>query len=71
MEWHVLIGETLHVPLIVLYTVAKGPKLLRPMITGRKRLPVRICAPRRAPPARALILLAISAAIAAVMANYL
>ncbi|MEO6984430.1 MAG: cytochrome b/b6 domain-containing protein [Paralcaligenes sp.] len=70
--WDVLlVAVALHVLVIVLYAVAKGHNLLRPMITGRKRLPVRICAPQRVPPARALLLLAISAAIATVMANYL
>jgi cytochrome b len=66
-----LVAVALHVLAIALYAAAKGHNLLRPMLTGRKRLPARIAAPRLAPPVRALLLLAIGAAMAALLANYL
>ncbi|TAL87831.1 MAG: hydrogenase [Candidimonas sp.] len=66
-----LVAVALHVLVIALYAVAKGHNLLRPMLTGRKLLPARIAAPQVAPPVRALLLLAIGAAIAALLANYL
>ncbi|GAB2890776.1 cytochrome b/b6 domain-containing protein [Paralcaligenes ginsengisoli] len=66
-----LVAVVLHVLAIALYAVAKGHNLLRPMLTGRKPLPASIAAPRLAPPVRALLLLALAAAMAALLATYL
>lgn len=70
--WDALLAcVALHVLAIALYAVLKGHNLLRPMLTGRKRLPAGIAAPRLAPPARALLMLAIGAAATALIANFL
>ncbi|WP_454731702.1 MULTISPECIES: cytochrome b/b6 domain-containing protein [Cupriavidus] len=70
--WDVLLAAVaLHVLAIALYAAAKGQNLLRPMLTGRKFLPARIPAPRRAPVALALLMLAAGAAAAALLAAYL
>lgn len=66
-----LVAVALHLLAIAFYALAKGHNLLRPMLTGRKPLPARIAAPRRAPAALALLLLAIGAAAAALLATYL
>ncbi len=59
----------LHVLAIFGYAAVKGQNLLLPMITGTKVLPESIPAPRIASPARAAVLLAGSAAVAAILAN--
>ncbi|WP_059412871.1 cytochrome b/b6 domain-containing protein [Cupriavidus basilensis] len=70
--WDALLAAVaLHVLAIALYAAAKGQDLLRPMLTGRKLLPARIPAPRRAPVALALLMLAAGAAAAALLAAYL
>ncbi len=70
--WDVLLAAVaLHLLAIALYAVAKGHNLLLPMLTGRKRLPASVAAPRLAPAALALFLLAVSAAAAALLATYL
>jgi cytochrome b len=70
--WDVLLAAvTLHILVIALYAVIKGHNLLRPMLTGRKQLPARVPVPRVAPTTLALLLLAISAAAAALIATYL
>jgi cytochrome b len=70
--WDVLlVAVALHLLAIALYALAKGHNLLRPMLTGRKPLPARIAAPRSASVMLALLLLAISAAAAALIATYL
>ena len=66
-----LVAVALHVLAIALYATAKGHNLLRPMLTGRKPLPASVAAPRLAPPVRALLLLALAAAVAALLATYL
>ena len=72
MGWDVLIAAVaLHVGAIVLYAVAKGNNLLRPMLTGRKSLPAPIRAPRRAPVWRALLALAAAALAVTLLATYL
>ena len=72
MGWYVLIAAVaLHVGAIVLYAVAKGNNLLRPMLTGRKPLPASIRAPRRAPVWRALLALAAAALAVTLLATYL
>lgn len=61
LNWNVLLGVMLlHVVAIAAYAVIKRHNLLRPMITGRKRLPGSTRQPRMASPllASALVLLA-------------
>jgi cytochrome b len=70
--WDALLAAVaLHVLAIALYAAAKGHDLLRPMLTGRKSLPVGIRAPRLAPAGRALLLLLIACAATAVLAKFL
>jgi cytochrome b len=70
--WQALVAAVaLHVAAIALYAAAKGQHLLPPMITGRKRLPARVCPPRLAPLWRAGLLLGASAAAAALIAGAL
>ncbi len=61
----------LHILAIVLYAAVKGQNLVRPMITGKKRLPAATRAPRRAGPARALLLIAVSVAVTLLVATRL
>ncbi len=69
--WEVLLAAVaLHVAAIVLYA-AQGDNLLWPMLTGRKRLPPGIPAPRRAPVWLALVLLAGGAILATLLMTYL
>ncbi len=68
--WDALLAAiALHLLAILFYAVAKGQNLVRPMITGTKVLPESVPAPRIASRARAALLLAGSAAAAAVIAN--
>ena len=62
-----IIGAALlHVLVIVIYVRAKGQNLVRPMLTGKKRLPAATRAPRLRSPLLALaVLLVIAAAVAA------
>jgi len=70
--WDALLAAVaLHVLAIAVYAVAKGHNLLRPMLTGRKRLPERIRAPRQASTIRALLLLVLSATLVTLLATYL
>ncbi|WP_158934865.1 cytochrome b/b6 domain-containing protein [Burkholderia sp. S171] len=70
--WDALLAAVvLHVLAIVVYAVAKGHNLLRPMLTGRKRLPERIHAPRQASAMLALLLLVISAVLVTLLATCL
>jgi cytochrome b len=70
--WDALLAAVaLHVLAIVVYAVAKGHNLLRPMVTGRKRLPERVRAPRQASVMLALLLLVISATAVTLLATYL
>ena len=70
--WDALLAAVaLHVLAIAVYAVAKGDNLLRPMLTGRKRLPERIRAPGQAPVMLALLLLVISATLVTLLATYL
>jgi cytochrome b len=50
-----------HVVAVALYYVLKGQNLVRPMITGKKRLPGAMRAPRMTHPALALVVFAIAA----------
>lgn len=70
--WYALLAAVaLHVLAIVLYAVAKGHDLLRPMLTGRKQLPPRIAAPLMAPAMPAWLALLAGAAMAILLAIYL
>ncbi len=63
-NFNVLLGlMALHVVAIVAYAVVKRHNLLRPMITGRKRLPGATRQPRMASSLLALMLVALSACI--------
>ena len=53
----------LHVVTIVAYAVFKRHNLLRPMITGRKRLPGATRQPRMASPLLALMLVVLAACV--------
>ncbi len=70
-DLHALLWEALHVAAIVVYAVIKRHHLLRPMLTGRKRLAEPATSPRLASPARALLVLGGSAAGAALLASLL
>ena len=68
--WDALLAAVaLHVLAIVVYAVAKGHNLLRPMVTGRKSLPAGVPLPRMAGSARALILFGCSALAVAGLAK--
>ncbi len=67
--WYALLAAVgLHLVAIVVYAVAKGQNLVRPMLTGRKTLPFAVPAPRMAPVLRALVLLAVGVAVTVVLA---
>jgi cytochrome b len=53
----------LHVLAVIAYAVVKRHDLVRPMITGKKRLPAATPAPRMASPVLAVMLLALSACV--------
>ena len=59
------IAVALHVLAIAAYALLKRHDLVRPMITGRKRLPAELPAPRLASPWRAAAVLAAAAALVA------
>ncbi len=58
----IMIAVALHVLAIIAYAVLLRQDLVRPMVTGWKRLPAAIAAPRLAPVPLALVLLALAAA---------
>ncbi len=64
----ILAATLLHVLAIASYALLKGQNLVRPMITGRKLLPVGIQPPRLASPLLAAALLICAAAIVAAIA---
>lgn len=70
--WNALLAAiAFHVMAIALYAVAKRQNLVRPMLNGRKMLPVAIRPPRVASLVRALLALAGAAAGAAALASFL
>ncbi|WGS52692.1 cytochrome b/b6 domain-containing protein [Paraburkholderia sp. D15] len=70
--WDALVvAVILHLSAIVLYALAKGHNLLRPMLTGRKPLPMQLQPPRVGSSIRALCLLVIASAIVVALATYL
>lgn len=68
--WHGIIFNVLaaliavHVLAVIAYAVLKGQNLVRPMITGKKRLPAATRAPRMVSPLLAFAVLLVSAAVA-------
>lgn len=62
--WDVLLAAiVLHILAIIAYAVFKGQNLLRPMITGKKRLPATLRPPRMANPLLAVAVFLISVAL--------
>ena len=59
----------LHVAAIVAYAVVKRHDLVRPMFSGKKRLPATTRAPRMASPLLALAVLVVSAILVAILAT--
>ena len=67
--WDLLLAAiALHVLAILAYGAVKRQNLLRPMVTGRKRLPASVAAPLIAPLTRAALLLAVAIFAAAAIA---
>ena len=70
LNFWVLLGAIgLHVVAILAYALVKRHNLLRPMITGRKRLPGHTRQPRMAPSFLALALVALAACLVWVLAT--
>jgi cytochrome b len=70
LGWDVLLAAVaLHVLAIAVYAIAKGQNLLRPMVTGYKRLPAAVKAPRQAAPALAALALGIGAVVTVLLAT--
>jgi cytochrome b len=68
--WNLILAAVaLHLLAILAYQVVKGHNLLRPMITGKKRLPATLRPPRMASPLLALLILACAAALVGVVVN--
>ena len=61
--WIVLTLVGLHILTILAYAAVKRHDLVRPMVTGKKRLPANMRQPRFASPALAALILAISAGL--------
>lgn len=67
ISWNLtLAAVALHLLAILAYWMVKGQNLLRPMITGKKRLPAATRPPRMASPLLALLILAGAAALVTV-----
>ena len=64
-------AQALHLTAITVYAVAKRQNLVRPMLTGKKRLPAAMRAPRMASPLLALAIAVVAAAVSAVVATRL
>lgn len=68
ISWNLLLAAVaLHLLAILAYWMVKGHNLLRPMITGKKRLPAATRPPRMASPLLALLILAGAAALVGVV----
>jgi cytochrome b len=60
LNFNILLGLiVLHVLAVVAYAMVKRHDLVRPMITGKKRLPAATRAPRMTSPLLALVILAV------------
>jgi cytochrome b len=64
------IAVMLHVVAVLAYAVLKRQDLARPMVTGWKRLPVAISAPRMASLWLAIPVLAVAAAVVVLLVNF-
>jgi cytochrome b len=64
------IAIALHVLAVLAYAVLKRQDLVRPMVTGRKRLPAGMRGPWIASPWLAIPLLALAAGVVALLVNY-
>jgi cytochrome b len=71
VAWILLGLIALHLLAILAYAAMKGQNLVRPMLTGRKLLPAGTPAPHLASSARALLLVGVGVAAAALLAAYL
>jgi cytochrome b len=73
--WHGIVFNVLialialHVVVVIVYMALKGQNLVRPMLTGKKRLPAATPAPRMASPILAATVLALAAAIAVIISR--
>ena len=68
LSWNLILAAVaLHLLAILAYWMVKGHNLLRPMITGKKRLPAATRPPRMANPLLALLILAGAAALVSVV----
>ena len=68
--WNLILAAVaLHLLAILAYRVVKGHDLLRPMITGKKRLPAATRPPRMASPLLALLVLACAAVLVGIVVN--
>ncbi len=69
---YVLIAAiVLHILAVILYAAVKGHDLVRPMITGKKRLPAATRAPWLARPVLALLVLALAVVVTVLIATRL
>lgn len=59
-----------HLAAVIGYAVFRGHDLVRPMVTGRKRLPAATPAPAMVHPLAALVILAVAAAVMFAVARY-
>jgi cytochrome b len=64
------IAVALHVVAVLAYAVLKRQDLVRPMVTGRKRLPLALRAPRIASLWLAIPVLAVAVAVVVVLVNF-
>jgi cytochrome b len=62
-------AAALHVLAVLLYAVIKGQNLVRPMLTGKKRLPAATHAPRMANPWLAGLTMAVAAGVTVLIAR--
>jgi cytochrome b len=70
IAWNlILVAVALHVLAILAYWVVRRQNLLRPMITGKKRLPAATRPPRMGNSLQALAILAGAAALVAIVVN--
>ena len=67
----ILVAIALHLAAILVYAYVKRQNLVRPMLTGKKRLPAAMRAPRMASPLLALAVLVVAAAASAFVATRL
>jgi cytochrome b len=61
--WGILVAAGLHVVAVLAYALVKRQDLVRPMVTGRKRLPEGMAAPRLGSPLLAAALLGTAALV--------